>query len=360
MADENKQEEPDYSPPSAERQAELEAAYEKQKDTDAPYNHVWFNSKSEIEWVRVHRHWDPAEDFMNFSGAHFSGLNLQGVYFEGANLSRAEFAHTDLRLADFHAAFLVEADFQNADLRGADFQSANLSGADFRGARFSNESRFHSVTLSNGNMYFADISWGDVNLVVVDWDSVQVLGDETQANRAQKAICLTTGQSRKRDEILSRWKAAVRAYRLLATALRNQGMSEEADRFTYRARICQQQVFRYQRKRGRAFWFHFLDFIAGHSFKPERTVIAYASIIIVFAHIFWAVSVFWHTIPATQPVTWYEAIVLSFSSFHGRGFFPSGITTGDPLAVVAVFEAVFGLFIEISFIATFTQRYFGR
>ena len=51
--------------------------------------------------------------------------------------------------------------------------------------------------------------------------------------------------------------------------------------------------------------------------------------------------------------------MLSVSSFHGRGFFPQSITLGDTYARLAAIEAVFGLLIEISFIATFTQRFFG-
>lgn len=53
----------------------------------------------------------------------------------------------------------------------------------------------------------------------------------------------------------------------------------------------------------------------------------------------------------------------SLASFHGRGFFPSlsGETNlHNPLVVLAAIEAVVGLFIEISFIATFTQRFFGK
>jgi hypothetical protein len=59
-----------------------------------------------------------------------------------------------------------------------------------------------------------------------------------------------------------------------------------------------------------------------------------------------------------------DAIVFSVASFHGRGFFPSfeshQLTLSDPLVVYAAMEAVIGLIIEISFIATFTQRYFGK
>jgi hypothetical protein len=54
------------------------------------------------------------------------------------------------------------------------------------------------------------------------------------------------------------------------------------------------------------------------------------------------------------------ALVLSVSSFHGRGFFQPVQSLGDPGAIIAAIEAVFGLLIEISFIATFTQRFFGR
>jgi hypothetical protein len=59
-------------------------------------------------------------------------------------------------------------------------------------------------------------------------------------------------------------------------------------------------------------------------------------------------------------LTWDEALVLSVSSFHGRGFFLQNVTLGNPYARVAAAEAVLGLLIEISFIATFTQRFFGR
>jgi len=48
------------------------------------------------------------------------------------------------------------------------------------------------------------------------------------------------------------------------------------------------------------------------------------------------------------------------SSFHGRGFFLQNVSLGDAFARLAALEAVLGLLIEVSFIATFTQRFFGR
>ena len=47
------------------------------------------------------------------------------------------------------------------------------------------------------------------------------------------------------------------------------------------------------------------------------------------------------------------SVIFSMKSFHGRGFFPGGITLDDPLTVVAL-EAFIGLLIEVTFIATLT------
>ena len=58
-----------------------------------------------------------------------------------------------------------------------------------------------------------------------------------------------------------------------------------------------------------------------------------------------------------------DAIVYSLTSFHGRGFFPgleNKPSLHDPLVMLAAIEAIVGLLIEISFIATFTQRFFGK
>ena len=65
-----------------------------------------------------------------------------------------------------------------------------------------------------------------------------------------------------------------------------------------------------------------------------------------------------HTVgPVLSPL---GSFVFSMTSFHGRGFFPGGITLDDPLTVVAAFEAFIGLLIEVTFIATLTQRLFGK
>ncbi len=53
------------------------------------------------------------------------------------------------------------------------------------------------------------------------------------------------------------------------------------------------------------------------------------------------------------------ALLFSLTSFHGRRFFPGGPDIESLVTKLAAIEAVISLFIEISFIATFTQRFFG-
>jgi hypothetical protein len=63
---------------------------------------------------------------------------------------------------------------------------------------------------------------------------------------------------------------------------------------------------------------------------------------------------------AVPHLSWNEARVLSMSSFHGRGCFNTGMSLGDIYAELAAAKAFLGLMIEITFIATFTQRFFAR
>ncbi|HAH01278.1 MAG TPA: hypothetical protein DCL75_21070 [Ktedonobacter sp.] len=94
--------------------------------------------------------------------------------------------------------------------------------------------------------------------------------------------------------------------------------------------------------------------MAGFGYRPIRTVFWYLLVVGGFAA---AYALFGHL--SALP----DALVYSLTSFHGRGFFPGlgkDITLHNPLVILAAAEAVIGLFIEISFIATFTQRYFGK
>jgi len=103
----------------------------------------------------------------------------------------------------------------------------------------------------------------------------------------------------------------------------------------------------------------FLALLAGYGYHPGRSVLWYLATIAGFAF------AYFHLGPAEGiPFSQLGALVFSVTSFHGRGFFPGGssghsLTLDDPVTVLAAIEAVIGLLIEISFIATFTQRFFN-
>ena len=98
-----------------------------------------------------------------------------------------------------------------------------------------------------------------------------------------------------------------------------------------------------------------LDVLSGYGYKPMRSFIAYIVVILGFAGVYLLNS---HLV--TIHLTWNEALVLSVTSFHGRGFFSPNIRLGDMYAELAAVEVFVGLFIEITFSATFTQRFIAR
>jgi len=109
-------------------------------------------------------------------------------------------------------------------------------------------------------------------------------------------------------------------------------------------------VWRRFRKLVALIFSYFLDLIAGYGYRPGRTLFIYLVVIAAFAVCYDAIG---HLAPS-------EALIFSTTSFHGRGFLPGPFSLGSPITGLAAVEAVIGLFIEISFIATFTQRFFGR
>jgi hypothetical protein len=138
-------------------------------------------------------------------------------------------------------------------------------------------------------------------------------------------------------------------------ALRSQGLNEDADRFAYRAQRLQRRVLRQQGHLVRALGSWLLDVVAGYGYRPIRSLIAYVIIICAFAAAYFALGS-----ANGQALSWNEAIVISMTAFHGRGFFSAVFQPGDLQAAVAAVEAFIGLLIEIVLIATFTQRFFAR
>ena len=193
----------------------------------------------------------------------------------------------------------------------------------------------------------ADVQWGDTNLSVVDWSELTMLGDEYRAQQKSDA----DGEEKTKNTRIKEYQEAVRANRQLSVALRNQGLNEDAARFSYRAQLMQRKVFWYQHKYLSCLGSLFLDLLSGYGYKVVRCFIAYALVIAIFATIYHLLG--------THPA-WNESIVISMTAFHGRGFFPEQFHPGDPQAMVAAIEAFVGLLIEITLIATLTQRFFGK
>lgn len=281
----------------------------------------------------------------NLRQAELEGASLVGAQLEGADLYRAQ-----LEGADLYGAQLKGANLYRAQLKGANLSFAQLKGANLRQAQLE-RTHLADVIFSNERRIgprLADVQW-DTNLAIVDWSQMTKLGDEWEAEQKKTS----DGQKKEPQRRLRKYQVAVRANRQLSMALQAQGLNEDAARFAYRGQILQRKVFWYQRKSGQYLFSLFLDLLAGYGYRPGRSVSWYLVIIVGFSLAYYLLG----HLPLLP-----DAFVFSLTSFHGRGFFPGlGNETSlhSPLVVLAAAEAVIGLFIEISFIATFTKKFFG-
>jgi uncharacterized protein YjbI with pentapeptide repeats len=273
-----------------------------------------------------------------------ASVHMEGAKFMRAHLERARLHEAHLENADFEWAYMEEANLRGAHLdgaglhfsylKGAFFRDASLKGADLTGA-FLERTRFVDVALSDEEgtgPFLADAQWKNINLALVKWHQKGMLGDEYKARQKTR-----DGQPKDKSMRLDEYEQAVRANRQLAVALQAQGLNENAAYFAYRAQKLQRIILRRQRNFGQYFFSGFLDLLAGYGYRPGRSVLWYLITIFAFALIYFAIG--------------------HLPFFPGLG---SANTLHNPLVVIAAFEAVVGLVIEISFIATFTQRFFGR
>jgi hypothetical protein len=177
-----------------------------------------------------------------------------------------------------------------------------------------------------------------------------MLGEEYEAKQDTMVGSLSNKETK-----LTQYQTAARANRQLTVVLQSQGLNEEAAYFAYRAHLLQRVVWRRQKRILKYLFSWFLSLIAGYGYRPIRSILWYLAIICGFAffyYIFGGLKLF-------PP----DAFVFSIMSFHERGFFPSlssETNLHNPLVMLAATEAIVGLLIEISFIATFTQRLFGK
>jgi uncharacterized protein YjbI with pentapeptide repeats len=391
--------------------ADLRFAYLERIDlTEAHLQHARLDGAHLEHATLTHAHLEGAWLFQahldeaTLTKAYLAGTVLRAAHLVTADVRRAHLEGADLRLAQLERAFLNEAHLEGATLNeahleGAILTEAHLEGADLTGAHLEGKwltsdelARIHTVipdfpqtlyparlrrayldtsttldnvTLGDGDLGFislADVRWGGVNLAIVQWARIRgrparkrlswvTLGDERQAREP------TDWEGKKKDAAtsLAEFEAAARANRQLATVLRDQGLNDDADRFAYQAQVLQRTVLRRQGRYGAAFFSWVLDRLAGHGYKPGRTVLWYLAVIAAFTLTYFLLGPGeGHTFSPQG------ALVFSVTSFHGRGFFPGTLSLEDLVTQLAALEAVFGLFIEISFIATFTQRFFAR
>lgn len=385
-----------------ERQKELSAQYKIAPNMEKgiyPFKDVKL-SRADVEWLLArHREEWGSLDYNVGPRSHAGGLDLRGadlrfvdlgglpltqlrgglrsdewrrsteqqqhaaaIHLEGARLNGA-----DLRRASLRFAHLEGADLRYANLAGASLRFAHLVGtdsfcpADLRYAIFNQETNLEEVILGNmqyGSARLAEARWSGVNLSVVTWEQMKMLGDEYEARLPRD-----NGKLKDRTRRIKECEQAVRANRQLSIALQSQGLNEVATRFAYRAQVLQRYILRLQlfqsrvefmqRLRTLATWFFswFLSLLAGYGYKPGRSFLAYLLVIGAFLMLYLRLE---------PHLAWYEALVVSMTAFHGRGFSPSTFSPGDPLSIASAIEAFVGLIIEVTFIATLTQRFFNR
>ena len=382
--------------PSIERQAQLRAAREANEQAGrAPYAGMRIHTRDEVVWIMAEHGWTgqhseytvkyelipqgKVAERADLRGAWLSDTDLSGMMLRRANLSGANLVRANLRGIDLVDADLSGADLGYSDLSGANLTWVNLSGAHLREANLSNarlivatlngagfarcdlrgavlrHARMDAATLLgnitlDAHTQLRDVAWNGASLTQIDWTQVKRLGDEDPGQYVAEE------HGRRTAVLPSPAEGAARTYQQLAVVLRNQGMSDPAARFAYRSQVLQRRVLRQQRHYLRASGSWLLDLISGYGYKPLRSFITYLLVIAVFAV---AYNLFGGSVsPALSPV---DAVIFSVTSFHGRGFAAGeAVSLHNPLTILAAVEAIIGLLIEITFIATFTQRFFAR
>lgn len=396
---------PDDREPTPERQAELRAAYEANVAVGKPpYAGVVIHTRGELSWIVQDRGWSPMRPLTqlgeveklwdgqaidlrqvgifeavlsqvdlnraNLSGALIERCAFNDANFTFSNLSSAHIGGCSFRGADFGAADLSDSDITEADFRNANLQGAKLSGAliisaDFRGAVLI-QSRMDAATVLgdvdsrrnkvdtvqfDGKSRLLDVAWNGAILAGVNWKQIHRLGDE-HAIKAAKS----------QKDLVSAYHNAARAYRGLSIALRGQGLLIPASSYRLREHVLERKASFWDGKLLSWVFSWLLNFVAGYGERPVRAFFAYLAVLVGFAAAYFALGsgvlgTGTHDV-LSSPLA---ALVFSVTSFHGRGFFPGNDFKPDSLiALLAAVEAIIGLLIEITFIATFTQRFFAR
>lgn len=387
--------------PDTQRQVALQSAHQRNVSANKPpYWRVAITSREELLWIMEHHDWsgevyaegkerpdlsgadlhDVDLRHVVLNGAKLRGANLRGADLRSARLEKADLTEADLRranasgaklrratlvgaslerttltrtylnrcnLADatLHEADLTSADLEAATLVGADLSDAVIRGARLHGVRMDTATQLTGVVLDDKTQ-LGDVVWNGAPLTRVDWSRAPRLGDE-----------LALRATDERGERARRAHDAARAYRDLALALHAQGLALDASRYRLREQQLHRLALRLERRYGAWLFSWLLNVVAGHGERPERTVVAYLTVILSFATMYFGVA---RIERFGAGFGFMDALIFSVTSFHGRGFFPGTLPPlTHPLAAIAAAEAIVGLFIELVFIASFTRRFLG-
>src|SRR6266487_2796626 len=335
-------------------------------------------TRADIEWLLVtHDEGLGPVDWNEESHRKRKGLDLRGAHVsEGTDLSYLPLARLQGGLWFDEMASLGSEElcahallwFQHINLMGAHLERAILFGAhlemaDLRAASLSPVT-LTQATLANAagiGPTLVDAQWGETNLSVANWSQVRMLGDEDSASQS----LADNGQKKTSAKRQEGYQYAYRANHQLAVVLQNQGLTDNAAHFAYRAKCLKRTVLRYDFLLARTMkqrfqigwsllfsWTLFL--LAGYGYRIWRCLLWYGGVVLLFMFFYWWLD------PIHVP--WWTALGESVNVFHGRGATPSIAELVHPLrfTLLTVAEAIIGLVVEVVFVATMIQRLFGK
>jgi len=295
---------------------------------------------------------------VNLAGAHLEHVALVGAYLEdttfvSAHLKNVELTFAQMKRSRFNGSHLEQVDLRWGQLEHADLSFAKLENVDLRVAQLA-DANLKKIVFSDEKHIgprLADAQWDGVNLTLVKWSQMKMLGDEYTA-RQKKDI---DGNAKSKSNRQEEYEEAVRANRQLAVALQNQGLNEDAARFAYHAQVLQRKVLWKQHEFGKWFFSFMLALLAGYGYRMWRILVAYLFVILLCATAYFVLGMY------SEPhLSVLEAVLTSITAFHGRVFSEPFLQPGEPQLWVTAFEAVAGLVIEGVFIAMLTQKFFGK
>ncbi|HEY7022132.1 MAG TPA: pentapeptide repeat-containing protein [Ktedonobacterales bacterium] len=300
----------------------------------------------------IHAHLEGAElGSARLEKVSLIGAHLEGVYLRKAHLERAKLYNAHLERANLAETHLEGTGLSKAHLEGTDLRNAHLEGTDLRNAWMDKATLLNEAALDRASL--DQTTFDNTNLSVVDWKKVPILGDEVTAQTAKDA----TGKRKSRQQRITDYQAAVRAYRRLAVALQANGLSAESANYLYRASIMERRLARHERRFGAYFFSVLLAVLAGYGYRLGRIVFAYLSVVLFFAALFLGARYLGGGAIDVTQVT--DSLQISLNAIHGRVFFVQfGLDTAQ--SWIATIESVVGILIEGVFVAMLIQRFFGK